>query len=136
MAAQQSQQQAQKINCNFVAQDEIWKSHIKQEVVAAKKWPQNWGFLTTRYEDLVKDDMPPREPRSLPPAPVLAAASPTPIGHHIRVDPSPKPIPETSNKMIGWRSSVDSLRLERYGRYAKPKGSILKSFDWPAEAAV
>jgi hypothetical protein len=38
--------------------------------------------------------------------------------------------------MIGWRSSVDSLHLERYGGYAKPKGSILKSFNWPAEAAI
>ena len=30
------------------------KDHVRQENVAARKWPENWDFLTTKYEDVRK----------------------------------------------------------------------------------
>ena len=28
------------------------KDHVGQECTAAKKWPDNWSFLATKYEDV------------------------------------------------------------------------------------
>lgn len=85
---------------------------------------------------LIKDDFPAKsDQRCQIPTPVKVKA-PTPLEDRVKIFPSPQPVPITSGGMIGWRSSVDNLKLERYGGYAKPKGSILKSFKWPAEAAI
>ncbi|CAH1780127.1 unnamed protein product [Owenia fusiformis] len=119
--------------CNYVAQDQIWKSHVDHEKVAAKDWPENWNFLTTKYEDLVKDDFPEREkvkrdiptPLRIPPV--------TPIEKYIKVGPSPKPFPATTSRVIGWRSTEKEHMLEKYGRYCKSKGGLVKQLGWPQE---
>ena len=58
----------------------------------------------------------------------------TPIEEYIHVDPSPKPVPRTTAQAIGWRSTHKDLALERYGKYAKPKGGLVKQLNWPQEA--
>ncbi|XP_076449412.1 ciliary microtubule inner protein 1-like [Babylonia areolata] len=127
--------------CNFVANDQIWKDHVGQETSATKSWPENWNFLTTKYDDLVKDDFPNRKQAKarreklekevmslvqVPPA--------TPIEKYIKVDPSPSPYPQTASRQIGWRSTDKGLALEKYGKYAKPKGGLVNQLEWPLEA--
>ncbi len=43
------------------------------------------------------------------------------------------PVPNTTAKMIGWRSADPACRLEKYGRYAKGKGGLIKQLNWPPE---
>ncbi|CAM4547835.1 unnamed protein product, partial [Caretta caretta] len=52
--AQKSTNPAQQFN--FVAQDNIWKYHVETEFEAAKKWSIKWGYLTTPFEELIKDE--------------------------------------------------------------------------------
>lgn len=138
MAAPPSKNQGLALaGCNYVAQDQIWKDHINQETTSSKKWPQNWEFMTTPYGDLVKDDFKKREQEKAvrpPLTPVRTIPPVTPLQERVKVYPSTKPVPSTASAMIGWRSSVDSLKLEKYGGYAKPKGSLIKSLKWPMEA--
>ncbi|XP_070574367.1 ciliary microtubule inner protein 1-like [Ptychodera flava] len=117
---------------NFVAQDQIWKDHIKYEEVAAKTWPEQWGFLKTSYKDLVKDDFPKVEREKLILPPPLTLPPITPISRYIQVGRSP-PVPETTAGFVGWRSTKSDCRLEKYGRYAKPKGGLVKQLNWPTE---
>ncbi|XP_022264950.1 ciliary microtubule inner protein 1 isoform X4 [Canis lupus baileyi] len=49
---------------NLVAQDEIWKYRLKAEGEARQNWAQNWGFLTTPVEELLKGE---EEPPTLKP---------------------------------------------------------------------
>ncbi|KAL4234751.1 hypothetical protein ACF0H5_006393 [Mactra antiquata] len=119
--------------CNFVAQDQIWKDHVKLEETAAKYWPDNWNFLTTKYEDLVKDDIPKKEKRHKDVEPIEIHPV-TPIEKYIKVDPSPKPYPKTTAQNIGWRSSHVELALDKYGKYANPKGGLVRQLNWPNEA--
>ena len=51
----------------------------------------------------------------------------------LQVNPSPRPLPKTTNSMIGWRSGTKDCALEKYGRYAKPKGGLVKQLNWPTE---
>ncbi|KAL8561443.1 hypothetical protein ACOMHN_046899 [Nucella lapillus] len=121
--------------------DKQRKDHVGQETSATKSWPENWNFLTTKYDDLVKDDFPNRKQAKarreklekevmslvqVPPA--------TPIEKYIKVEPSPCPFPKTSSQQIGWRSTEKSLSLEKYGKYADPKGSLVRQLKWPLEA--
>ncbi|XP_038078916.1 uncharacterized protein C20orf85 homolog [Patiria miniata] len=118
---------------NFVANDQIWKDHIKYEIDAARRWPNDWGFLRTSYGDLVKDDFQKREIKKIELPPPLTLPPITPISRYIKVLPSPKPYPTTSNSTIGWRSGHREHRLEKYGSYARPKGGLVKQLNWPAE---
>jgi len=120
--------------CNFVANDEIWKDHVHMETEAAKKWPANWSFLKTKYTDLVKDDFPSKssKPKDLPPH--LKLPPITPVEKYIKVLPSPHPFPRTTTSLYGWRSSSYEHRLERYGGYARNRGTLVKQLNWPSEA--
>ncbi|XP_070189709.1 ciliary microtubule inner protein 1-like [Littorina saxatilis] len=127
--------------CNYVAIDQIWKDHVGQEVSATKTWPDNWNFLTTKYEDLVKDEFPNhenartrREKLQQEVTSLVQVPPCTPIEKYIKVDPSPRPFPKTTSRQIGWRSTEKSLALEKYGKYAKPKGGLVKQLKWPMEA--
>ena len=51
-----------------------------------------------------------------------------------QVDPSPLPFPQTTARQIGWRSTEKNLALEKYGKYAKPKGGLVRQLKWPMEA--
>nr|XP_033771015.1 uncharacterized protein C20orf85 homolog isoform X2 [Geotrypetes seraphini]XP_033771016.1 uncharacterized protein C20orf85 homolog isoform X2 [Geotrypetes seraphini] len=41
---------------NYLAQERMWKDHVENETEAAKKWLYNWGFLTTPFEELIKNE--------------------------------------------------------------------------------
>jgi len=47
--------------------------------------------------------------------------------------PSPRPIPLTTNRLIGWRTADTSCTLEKYGKYARGQESLHKKFKWPVE---
>ncbi|XP_002123910.2 ciliary microtubule inner protein 1-like [Ciona intestinalis] len=123
--------------CNFVANDEIWKSHVHMEWAASKKWPQNWGFMTQTYKELSaeagpskKEDKPKVElPEQLRLAPI------TPIEKYIKIGESP-PYPDTTTGLVGWRSTKPDCKLEIYGAYAKGKGGLVKQLNWPQEGII
>ncbi|XP_075071405.1 ciliary microtubule inner protein 1 [Mixophyes fleayi] len=116
---------------NFVAQDMIWKSHIKSEMETAKLWPDNWGFLATPYNELVGNKI--EEKKVLLTVPEhLQARTVTPLEKYIKVGQSPA-VPQTTQGLIGWRSTIPELQLERYGRAKHLKGDFCKSMKWPAE---
>jgi len=119
--------------CNYVAQDQIWKDHVLHEQDAAKSWPANWNFLTTRFEDLMKDDMPKQERKKIQLPPHMTVKPATPISERVTVHPSTRDVPKTTSDMIGWRSTDKKLALEKYGKYAKGKGGLIKQLKWPAE---
>ena len=52
---------------------------------------------------------------------------------NITVIPSPRPIPLTTNKLIGWRTADKQCTLEKYGKYARGQESLHKKFKWPVE---
>ncbi|KAK6185975.1 hypothetical protein SNE40_008099 [Patella caerulea] len=126
-------------NCNFVAQDQIWKDHVTGEMIAAKNWPNNWDFLNNKYEDLVKDDFPHLKDKKKTDAKQdltsLVRVKPvTPIEEYVHVQPSPRPFPKTTSQMVGWRSGNRDMALEKYGGYSRPKGGLVKQLNWPNEA--
>jgi len=82
---------------------------------------------------LVKDEVPKREKRHKDVEPIEQHPV-TPIEKYIKVDPSPQPYPKTTAQNIGWRSTEPGLALDRYGKYAKPKGGLIKQLNWPTEA--
>ena len=47
-----------------------------------------------------------------------------------KVSKAPFPLPLTTSREIGWRSSRPECNLERFGKWARPKKSILKHFNW------
>ena len=85
------------------------------------------------FFQLVKDDMPKREKRHKDVEPIQMHPV-TPIEKYIKVDPSPKPVPKTTAQAIGWRSAEKTLALDKYGKYANPKGGLVKQLNWPPEA--
>uniref|UniRef100_A0A2R8ZHF1 Ciliary microtubule inner protein 1 n=1 Tax=Pan paniscus TaxID=9597 RepID=A0A2R8ZHF1_PANPA len=94
---------------NLVGQDEIWKYRLKAESEARQNWPQNWGFLTTPFEELIKceEDLPTPKPKiELPER--FRIRPVTPVEKYIKVFPSP-PVPQTTQGFIGWRSAVPGL---------------------------
>uniref|UniRef100_A0A2K6KFB1 Ciliary microtubule inner protein 1 n=1 Tax=Rhinopithecus bieti TaxID=61621 RepID=A0A2K6KFB1_RHIBE len=94
---------------NLVAQDEIWKYRLKAESEARQNWPQNWGFLTTPFEELIKceEDLPTPKPKlELPER--FRIRPVTPVEKYIKILPSP-PVPQTTQGFIGWRSAVPGL---------------------------
>ncbi|XP_030068991.1 ciliary microtubule inner protein 1 [Microcaecilia unicolor] len=117
---------------NYLAKDRMWKHHIENENKAAKAWSYNWGFLTTPFEELIKNEKKKEKvkinlPEHFQVRPV------TPIETYIKVNPSP-PVPQTTQRFIGWRSAVPGLELERYGREHHGKLDFLKQMNWPTEA--
>ncbi|XP_071501032.1 ciliary microtubule inner protein 1-like [Diadema antillarum] len=121
---------------NFVANDQIWKDHIRYEETAAKRWPEYWGFLGGSYKELVKDDFVKKEVKKIELPPPLVLPPITPISRYIKVLPSPQPFPQTTASKIGWRSAHPQHSLEIYGKYAKPKGGLIKQLNWPPEGVI
>ncbi|XP_020337671.1 uncharacterized protein C20orf85-like [Oncorhynchus mykiss] len=119
---------------NFVDQDKIWKVHVKIELESAKAWPNKWGFLTTSYKtqeqshklkEVVRLELPQH----------LKTRPPSPPEKYIQVGPSP-PVPQTTQALIGWRSAVPELQLERYGKVKCGKKSFLKELGWAFDACI
>lgn len=40
------------IKANILRLFVLRKDHVHQEETASKKWPENWGFMTQRYDDV------------------------------------------------------------------------------------
>ncbi|KAK2505226.1 hypothetical protein MC885_012270 [Smutsia gigantea] len=120
---------------NLVAQDEIWKYHLKAEAKAQQNWAQNWGFLTTPLEELLKCEEEPSTPKPQIKLPERVRIRPvTPVEKYIKVLPSP-PVPKTSQGFIGWRSGVPGLNkcLEHDYEIRSSKGTYAKELSWPKQ---
>lgn len=65
------------------------------------------------------------------------AAATTEVPKLPPLDPPPQdttnPFPLVTSREIGWRCARE-YNLEVYGRWARPKHSILKQLKWPADA--
>ena len=85
---------------------------------------------------LVKDDFPDHKKKSIEPPAHMRVPPVTPLEERVTVYPTDKPVPRTTSGMIGWRSTEDKLKLEKYGKYANGKGGLIKKFKWPLEAIV
>uniref|UniRef100_A0A4W5PAR8 Uncharacterized protein n=1 Tax=Hucho hucho TaxID=62062 RepID=A0A4W5PAR8_9TELE len=120
---------------NFVDQDEIWKVHVKIELESAKAWPNKWGFLTTSYKETQEQSHKLKEVVRLELPQHLKTRPPSSPEKYIQVGPSP-PIPQTTQALIGWRSAVPELQLERYGKVQCGKKSFLKELGWAFDACI
>ncbi|XP_026204193.1 uncharacterized protein C20orf85 [Anabas testudineus] len=115
---------------NSVHQDEIWKAHLKLEKDSADVWPKKWGFLTDAYKEYkreslkLKREIPVEVPHHLEEQPA------TPPETRINVGPSPS-VPQTTQALIGWRSTRPQLQLEQYGSVHHGRRSFLKELGWP-----
>jgi len=86
------------------------------------------------YVQLVQDEFPEHKKQPIP-IPKHLQVAPAPNIHEcVEAYPSTKPIPKTTSREIGWRSSEHHLRLDKYGIYCRPKGNIIKRLKWPNEA--
>ncbi|KAM5135955.1 ciliary microtubule inner protein 1 [Mantella aurantiaca] len=119
-------------DANFVGQDTIWKCHVQKEVEAARKWPEEWGFLTTPFTEVENEEKEEYRKSGRETAEDVRLPSASPLEKSIKVEPSP-PVPQTTQGLVGWRSSVPSLQLERYGKAKHMKGDFCKRMNWPAE---
>uniref|UniRef100_A0A3S5ZPE5 Ciliary microtubule inner protein 1 n=1 Tax=Bos taurus TaxID=9913 RepID=A0A3S5ZPE5_BOVIN len=138
---------------NLVAQDEIWKYRLKAENEARQNWAQNWGFLSTPFEEeapesstsgalplgivfqLIKCEEEPATPKPKIELPERFRIRPvTPVEKYIKVLPSP-PVPKTTQGFIGWRSGVPGLNkcLEHDYEIRSCKGAYAKELNWPKQ---
>ncbi|XP_007525197.1 ciliary microtubule inner protein 1 [Erinaceus europaeus] len=120
---------------NLVAQDAIWRYRLKAENEARQNWSQNWGFLATPLEKLIKDEEEPSTPKPKIELPERFRIRPvTPVEKYIKVLPSP-PIPETTQGFIGWRSSKPELNkcLGHDHEIRSCKGAYSKQLNWPEQ---
>ncbi|XP_014665611.1 PREDICTED: uncharacterized protein C20orf85 homolog [Priapulus caudatus] len=114
-----------KKNLNFVHSDEIWKDHVRHELLSSRHWPESWGYMTTEYNKLNE----------------ALCGGTTSGSQFVKLPPIegalPKAsFPKTTAGEIGWKSTRDDYRLEKYGRYApNARGicGILKLLKWPYE---
>ncbi|CAG5116993.1 unnamed protein product [Candidula unifasciata] len=127
--------------CNFVSQDRVWRDRVQSELDASQQWHRNWNFLTTDYEELVREQFPNRNPDKSKRQTaknklkeLISVRPTTPVDQYITVLPSTKPVPRTTAGEVGWRSGDPLLSLDKYGSYARPCGSILKQLNWPRDA--
>lgn len=126
---------------NYVADDKIWKDHINLEHSAAKRWPENWGFLSTLSQEFAGESQGSREdPAAMKVKNRREALKLPPIDQkmltQLSVGKSTQPYPKTTSRMVGWRSSEEQCKLEKYGRYTKKQQTFLKSMKWPLESII
>ncbi|GAB5569068.1 uncharacterized protein C20orf85 homolog [Prionailurus iriomotensis] len=120
---------------NLVAQDEIWKYRLKAETEARQNWAQNWGFLATPLEELLKGDEEPLTPKPKIELPERFRIRPvTPAEKYIKILPSP-PVPKTTQGFIGWRAGVPGLNkgLAHAFEIRSCKGAYAKELSWPEQ---
>ena len=95
---------------SYVAKDKIWRDNIKQITISARKWPETWGFyLDERLSKISKEQ-------------------------NQTINPISKHLPLRSSGLIGWRSTDETCRLEKYGPYTRGRRTIHKTFNWPDES--
>jgi hypothetical protein len=112
------------LNVTYVARDQIWKDYVKNCNYAAKKWPENWGFLTSHSIEYNNNTIPSKRKVKQE--------------NYVLADDlfvkSPRPVPITSAGVIGWRSTESSCKLDKYGYHGRARTSIEKTLKWPNEA--
>jgi len=120
---------------NYAGENQIWRDHIEHELQTARNWDKTWKFMKTDYKELVRDNYAAAEQRQEIPIPKHLRIAPAPsLEECVTVHPSTRPVPRTTSGEIGWLSTDTLLQLEKYGRYGRPKGSIVKQLNWPYEA--
>ncbi|XP_055507999.1 uncharacterized protein C20orf85-like [Leucoraja erinacea] len=118
---------------NFVAADTMWANSIRLETEAAKKWVNKWGFLVTQRDQIKAEQEKLRNKCRLLTPEHLKVRPASPISKYIKVGPSPA-VPQTTQGLIGWRSAVPGLELERYGSPRRGKWSFLHQMKWPEDS--
>jgi len=127
---------------NFVADDQIWKDHIHHELSAAKRWPENWSFLSEMSKEIAgeKHSDSNAEPAAMRIKNRKERLKLPPIDQNVltqlSVGKPSQSFPKTTSKMVGWRSSEKQCQLERYGRYTRKQEGFLKSLNWPLESII
>lgn len=120
--------------CNASHVDQIWKDYVHKEAVAARNWESKWGFLKSEYTTLKNDMNKSRPPRgaSLPEATESPREAPLKLPPlSPRKQDTSRPFPMRDSQLVGWRSGDTSCALEVFGRWARPKWSIVKQLKWP-----
>nr|XP_015931067.1 uncharacterized protein C20orf85 homolog [Parasteatoda tepidariorum] len=99
--------------------DAVWKRTLQNEIKAANNWEEEWSFLIEEYKQLQNE---------------TAKTYVFPVKEEERKSSVDYPkYPKTTAKEIGWLASNPIYSLEKFGRYAKPIGTIYKRFGWPIE---
>jgi len=108
---------------------------VDHEYASARNWDKNWTFLKIDYKDLVRNEYPDGGVRTDIPIPKHLQIAPAPsLEECVTAYPSKRPVPRTTAGQIGWRSGDEQLSLEKYGRYSRPRGGLIKQLNWPNEA--
>uniref|UniRef100_A0ABI7WA98 Uncharacterized protein n=1 Tax=Felis catus TaxID=9685 RepID=A0ABI7WA98_FELCA len=114
---------------------DIQKYRLKAETEARQNWAQNWGFVATPLEELLKGDEEPRTPKPKIELPERFRIRPvTPVEKYIKILPSP-PVPKTTQGFIGWRARVPGLNkgLVHALEIRSCKGAYAKELSWPVQ---
>ncbi|XP_072094906.1 ciliary microtubule inner protein 1-like isoform X2 [Mobula birostris] len=106
---------------------------LKSETEAAKKWANRWGFLVTQRNQIEAEQEKLRNKCRLLTPEHLKVRPASPVSKYIQVAPSPA-VPKTTQGLIGWRSGVAGLELERYGSSRQGKWSFLHQMKWPEDS--
>uniref|UniRef100_A0A8C6X2E2 Ciliary microtubule inner protein 1 n=1 Tax=Naja naja TaxID=35670 RepID=A0A8C6X2E2_NAJNA len=97
---------------------------------------RQWSLCETMFHYgwsfLVKDEKKQLAKPKIPLPEHLQIRPVTPVEKYIKIVPSP-PVPQTTQGLIGWRSSVPGLELERYYQIRSSKGAFYKDLKWPNE---
>ncbi|XP_074630242.1 ciliary microtubule inner protein 1-like [Acropora palmata] len=121
--------------CNFVHIDEIWKDHIRRELLSQRRWPEKWGFLAYEYQQLqqetLKIGLDPEFGMFEEKKEELTSTEGVEEKLHTTNDTKKKIFPGTSSQMIGWRR--EALQRNEVERHARGKQDIVKLFKWPRE---
>ncbi|KAL5463507.1 hypothetical protein EMCRGX_G032407 [Ephydatia muelleri] len=97
--------------CNIVHNDEIWKDHVRRELMMQRKWPHVWGFLASQNEYKIQ---------------TTVAAVQRYSHHH-----------GTTAGMVGVRWSVaNAQRIKAWTDRTHYRSSTEKTFKWPKECAM
>uniref|UniRef100_A0A8C2T4G9 Ciliary microtubule inner protein 1 n=1 Tax=Coturnix japonica TaxID=93934 RepID=A0A8C2T4G9_COTJA len=107
------------------------KRAVETELETAKRWIHKWGFLKTLIEEEKKERAKAKAKPKIELPEHLRIRPVTPVEKYIKVHPSP-PFPKTSQGLIGWRSAVPELQIERF-QVQSTKGTFFKSLNWPPE---
>lgn len=109
------------------------RSHCEQEIRVAKSYDSRYGFLRGPISHFAKDDLDNIIDKNRPDWRTLVKQSEEePQNIFIsKILPSPRPVPQTTAGMIGWRCGSSDYWLERYGPCSKPRRDIHRQLNWP-----
>ncbi|CAF0805591.1 unnamed protein product [Rotaria sordida] len=96
---------------SYVAKDLIWKDHISKIETAQRFYDKRWGFLNETQPPTLSYN--PKQSSGSLLSNVRSPVTVNGTSHHedVKVSPSPRPIPSTTNKLIGWRTADKNYKL-------------------------